>query len=174
MRHFFAALSLVGVLATPALAVPITGSITFGGTLNPSTQLGTTTALDFTPPTFVTSSAGDLATVVVGSQATFNDMTFAPFTGATNPLWTANGFQFDLTAVTVDSQTANGLVLLGHGTMSKSGFDSTAFDWSFSADRLRNVVAWSATNETTVTAEPTTLLLLGTGLLLVGRRWNKQ
>ena len=159
-----------------AEAVLITGDITFGGTLLSTLNLGTTTSVDFNPQTaFVTSVTPGSpldTTIDAGNLATFNDFQFNPFV-ANNPLWTAGGFSFNLASVTINSQDARSLVLLGQGTMTgPAGFDDTPYDWSFSADRTHNTVAFSATNATSPVPEPGSLLLLGSGL--IGLVWLRR
>lgn len=160
---------VVCVSGRVAHAVPLSDMsvITFGGVLTTGTNLATATALDFVGPTFVTSVAGDFMGIGLGSLATFNDLTFATFTGAQNPLWTVAGFRFDLTSVTIDTQNINALVLLGRGFISGNGFDPTPFDLSVSADSIRSVTAFSAVNATSPVPEPSALLLFLTGLALV-------
>jgi hypothetical protein len=99
-----------------AEAVPITGEITFGGTLDDTLNLATTTEVRFNNPVIVTAATGDIAGagIGLGTNATFNDFQFSPFV-ANNPLWTValGNFAFNLGSVIIDEQDANSLVLLG-------------------------------------------------------------
>lgn len=141
-------------------------SITFGGTLAKGTNLGTATFLDFNSPAFVTSVSGSLASFVsVPDVATFKDFSFNPFV-PDDPLWSVGGYDFTLTSIVIDSQTTNGLVLIGAGTINGNSLVDSPFDFSFSADSIRGIVAFSAANVDTATPEPSTLLLLGSALVL--------
>lgn len=148
-----------------AEAASITGDITFGGTLNPATDLGTTNAVDFNNPALVTFSDGDLSAIAFGANATFTDFTFDPFVGSVVPLWSVGPWAFDLESVNVNQQTAIFLGLSGSGTLhGPAGFDDTPYIWSFSADKT-GAIAFSATNTNVpVVPEPVTLSLLGVGL----------
>jgi hypothetical protein len=146
-----------------AEAATITGDITFGGTLNPATDLGTTNSVVFNNPALVTFSDGDLAAIPFGANATFTNFTFDPFVGSVVPLWSVGPWSFDLEDVHVGEQNAIFLGLSGSGTLhGPAGFDDTPYIWSFSADKT-GAIAFSATN-TPVVPEPVTLSLLGVGL----------
>ena len=177
----FAMLGLAILLSVAMLgraeAVPITGDITFGGTSLSSLNLGTTTVVDFDPQDAIVTSVipgSSLDTTIDRrDEAIFKDFQFNPFV-ANNPLWTSGGFSFNLSSVTINTQNAMSLVLLGQGTMTgPAGFDDTPYEWSFSADRTRGVEAFSATNATAI-PEPGTISLLGLGLLGLGwSRWRR-
>lgn len=166
---------LAGLWSSSASAVNITGSMTFGSVLNPAVNLGTATIVDFQPQTvFITSADDDLAsTNTPGDLATFQDFSIVPFV-PNDPLWTAGGFSFSLGSLAINTQNAVSLVLLGSGTLSGNGFDPTSYDWSLSADRTQNVIAFSATNAASAVPEPGSLLLLGTGVILIGRRRKRS
>ena len=171
-KIILAGLLAVGLAGSAhAVTLSMDSTITFGGTLAPGTNLATATAIDFQPTSFVTSSSGDLASVAVGSLASFNDFSFSPFTGTSNPVWNVGGFSFDLSSVGINAQNANTLALMGFGFISGNGFDASPVDFSMSADTASGrVFAFSATNSTV--PEPGTLLLLGSGLVFLA--WNRR
>lgn len=171
MRRSLLCLPLTLLLALAPLSA-WASSITFGGILAPGSNLGTATSLDFTAPTFVTSVSGDLASFVsVPDVASFSDFTFAPFS-AVDPLWSVGGYSFKLSDITISSQTANGLVLIGSGLINGNTLVDSPFDFSFSADSVRGILAFSATNA--ATPEPGTLLLLGSGLVALGLQFRRR
>jgi len=67
--------------------------------------------------------------IMLGDQATMA----IPwtFTMATPGLWSVGGFTFDLTSATVVTQNATFLDIIGVGTVSGNGFDSTNARWAF-------------------------------------------
>jgi hypothetical protein len=70
--------------------------------------------------------------VTLGQQATMHTpWTFIPST-ATPGLWSVGGFTFDLTSATVVTRTATFLNIIGHGTVSGNGFETTNARWAFS------------------------------------------
>jgi hypothetical protein len=119
-----------------AQAVPITGAITFGGTVTlDTTSAGTATAVlmwhekDNTGTPFVTSADGSFSGLT-GSAATF----VAPWSfnsGAIMGFWSVGGFTFDLISSHILFQGGGGVLVTGSGTISGNGFTPTLGTWSF-------------------------------------------
>jgi len=189
MRRFSIAaiLALAATVAMPltATAVPITGSVTFGGSWEPTPGPGIVgaTGVDIIPLTTVQCAASSTCTgdyaALNGNllSATYNDFTFAPLGGLITPLWefTFNlvDYSFDLLTLVVDEQDADSLVLLGTGTLKISSFDDTPGTWSFSGDTSGGgVFSFSATN--TAIPEPALLTLFGLGLAAAGTAASRR
>lgn len=168
-----------------ASAIPISGSIGFGGQIVSPIDSGGNTVSDFSAPgatgldfggAIVTSATGDYAAAGFAflNPVTFTDFQFTP-SGIVTPLWTSTNAGttafFDLVSVTVDQQTATDLDLTGTGFLELTGIisrDRTEGTWSFSGDTTGGGVFSFSTTSTSV-PEPGTIALLGIGLAgLVG------
>ena len=115
-RKFIIALAL-SAFAGIASAVPITGSIGFGGAYeHDGTDLSnatTITILDAAVSGAVTGSFFDEG-INSASVVSYSDFVFAP-PGAVPGIWSVGSFTFDLTSMVVDFQSANLLALSGKG-----------------------------------------------------------
>jgi len=168
----------------PVQAVPINGTIDFGGVVTyDTTSLATATRVNIWNSSIVLQDTGDFATFVPNPQVNHQSVTMAPgnpswiFNSntpavpmpgpATPALWKVGGFTFDLTSSQVFSQdTVNGMFLnvTGFGTASGNGFDSTPGLWTFSSTQSNgsNNPTFSFQSQTAV-PEANTVFLLGIG-----------
>ena len=121
-----------------AQADPVTGNITFGGSVNMNGNASNATMVTAwhgfggVGNPVVVDADGDFASFVVPgiSQATFA----IPWTfnsGAVAAFWSVGGFTFNLTASSIVSQGAGGLVVTGFGYITGNGFDATFGTWAF-------------------------------------------
>ena len=155
-------------LPTKAMAVPITGSVGFAGGIEPVANWATVNSFDISGNQAIVLCSA--VTPCVGSFtvlndpdveiAVYNDFTLA---GGVTPLWTVDGFAFNLGPITTVTRSSTGIVLGGSGTLTGGGFDPTPAEWSFSADET-GVFRFSSTTQA-VPDGGTTATLLGAALL---------
>jgi hypothetical protein len=125
----------------PVDAIPITGEIHFAGAFSAidsvggSASLGAATGLAFLNPAGVLFASGDFGTFVTPfvTPATFiPSFQFNPLSPSpVDPLWSAGGFSFSMSAVQITHQDNAQLNLLGTGWISGNGFDTTYGTWNF-------------------------------------------
>jgi hypothetical protein len=119
-----------------AQATPITGGITFFGTVtldtadaNTATMVTAYHGLGGIGSPFVASADGSF-TGLAGSAATFA----VPWSFNSGPVanfWSAGVFVFNLIASSITVQAGGSLIVDGTGTITGGGFDATAGSWHF-------------------------------------------
>jgi len=171
----------LGAGSSTALAASITGAFNAGNTYTYTTpDLSTATALDFLSAPLpdpgardatagIGTGTGDLATITGSSVGDIVDiLNFASFSPVSNFL-TIEGFQLDLTTLSVDAQISLFLSLSGTGVLSGNGFDSTPATWTLTAQSVDfgGGVVTPTTYSMTVAAVPVpaAVWLFGSGIL---------
>jgi hypothetical protein len=202
MAAVFAGLILV-FAASGAKADPIQGAMSISGQYQPvngstgaSTTLGAATGLDFValiggPATpgvagqfLVNAAVGGFAPYV-GQIGAIKDFTFSGAGSLNYPNTPVAMFQtlagppslsFTLSTISVVNQSAALLNLEGTGIFTVTGFDPTPGTFVFSANAAGGTFSFSASQSSI--PEPTSMLLLGTGLLgaagAIRRRFKAQ
>lgn len=174
-------------------AAPITGGIGFSGAVVGPINWATVNSMDIESnvATVLCSLAnpcsGDFAAFNAagpyGNGAVYNDFTFGPLPGvAISPLWTFDGYGFNLSSVTEIVRSSHGVQLFGTGILFRTGnVDPTLSEWSFSANQTGTgsnaEFRFAATNSAiqVVPDAGSSMILLGSGLLaltLVRRRFQ--
>lgn len=160
-----------------AHAAPLQGQIGFGGAFTPTggTGLGDATGLEIIDSVVLQDSQeGDFVGIPDGETVIWSPLTFDPPDLPVTPLWFIEPtpgvvFEFDLLTVEVLVQNESFLALGGTGTLMATGFDPTAGTWSFNSEGgLAGVFTFSSNTVTPMPA-PATLLLVGLGLVALGR-----
>ncbi|WP_354622661.1 PEP-CTERM sorting domain-containing protein [Psychromonas sp. MME2] len=170
MKKFLSLLSIALVLlftASSASAMLIQGEISFTGNATTTAAGGVVTSVDFGTFNVDVIKGNFIPYVSTGAVATFTDLATV---AATNSLWTAGGFTFDLNNVLYNSVDYGAAVIAGTGFISGNGYDSTAFKWLFTSQ-----VGESKTFSATVVPAPAGAALLGLAILGFGlTRRNKR
>lgn len=174
-NSFITSLAILVMLAGTASASLIVGELGFFGTFVPSPlPLSTATSLTF-PSASIVGGTDDLSVITPG-VVSFTSFTFSPglFPNPL-PLWSKDGFSFDMTSVSIEKQNDTVLELSGDGTLKGIGFMDTPGQFIFTGNTLGAFFTFSAgnANDNAGMPEPTSVLVWGgliAGGLVVRRR----
>lgn len=170
------------LFGSAAIAVPITGNISFGGNGSPE-PAGTwyqATGVNFANPWVVTANSGDYASVPFPTTATFTDIDWGAGSGAVNvalaqTVWTftVGLVTYTLEVGTVDnidrgSAANDNISVSGSGILTITGFDPTPGVWNFTGGFAGTAQNLSFSSSPIRTPEPGSLALLSLSLLGFG------
>ncbi len=171
MSKVGAAFVALFAISSAAQAAYINGSINFSGVATLDNVPATATSVTFTNPVTVDLTSGDYAGLEVApGTATFYNFAFGAVgtTGpnAVAPLWVvAGGWNFNLTAITLNAMSGTQRNLEGIGFANGPGFSSTPGFWTLSTSGTASKVTFSSFTNAVPDGGTTVGLL---GLALVG------
>ncbi len=122
-----------------ASAVPVTGSITFGGTVRlngtpaTATQVTSWSGFNGAGAPFVTTSSGSFSGIPASTIASFA----SPWnfnSGAVTGFWSVGGFVFNLSFSSIVAQGPGFVAVSGMGVITGNGFTPTSGTWTFTAN----------------------------------------
>jgi hypothetical protein len=167
--------AFLGFMTLSAGATLITGAISFSGTANfdNDSDLAAATLFEGFSGTTVstTGGEGDYSSVLSGTPVTFNAFGFRSPNESVIPfqLWSfilgLNTFSFDVTSLSIFSNSSQTITLMGDGLAKITNLDDTPGTWNISANRSGGTATFSSSAEVSGVPEPATLFLLGFGLI---------
>lgn len=173
------------VLATQAIATPITGSISFNGTPNFNTlPISGATAIASYDSAWVAvdQQTGTYAAVPDMVPVVFSPFMFSPATQAVVPLWSFSSlgltYSFSTTSmVAMFNEPLNIWNFGGSGVLSATGYDDTVGTWNLSAGQIGQSFYFGSAAAATAASVPDTgmtIALLALGLGLIGLKAHSQ
>lgn len=176
---FAGASVLALLLATQAIAIPITGSISFNGTPNfNALPIANATGIMSYDSAWVAvdQQSGTYASVANLTPVVFSPFVFSPATQAVTPLWSfaslGKTYSFTTTSmVAMFNEPLNIWNFGGKGILHATGFDDTVGDWNFSTGQIGESFYFGSAAAAAGKAVPDsgmTVVLLGLGLGLMG------
>lgn len=168
----------LSLIAGQVFAIPISGSVGFAWNWEPvgGTGVADATGVDILGDTAMSlGGSGHLSPLVVGTLVSFSDFDFDPALSPipADPLWHVDlgttTYSFTLRTIAVDTRSPTTLGLYGTGTLSVTGLDDTRGVFSWSGDTSAgSTFRWSADTSAAAVPEPSTVALMGIGLVFVG------
>lgn len=163
--------TLLGASTTLLAAPSINGVVEFVGGATLNGPLGTATAFTsiFGPsgtgdPLVRIGATGSYSGVAAGTPTHFTLFSFNPSAATPFTLWNftvgATVYSFDVTSLSISSQTSSFLDLEGTGVAHISGYEDTVGSWSLTDTGAGTSRVFSFGEHTTVVPEPSTAVLM--------------
>jgi len=179
-------LIVAGLNLTAQALPPIQGSISFVGGADLNGSLATATAFinyfgpaGGDPVVLANTTTGNYTPVPAGTPAAFATFAFDGSQSLPTPLWSfivgPTAYSFQLTSISIFSQSSNFLDIKGNGIAHIDGFSDTSGTWEITDTGSGAGPAFTFGAGINVVPEPATVgcFLLGLGVLACSRRFRK-